>query len=67
MKVVLFAVGALCALACRSTSEGGSATQGTVNASDGVSIAYDIRGSGDTALVFVHCWACDRSFWREQL
>jgi pimeloyl-ACP methyl ester carboxylesterase len=63
----LFAVGALCALACRSTSEGGSATQGTVNASDGVSIAYDIRGSGDTALVFVHCWACDRSFWREQL
>jgi pimeloyl-ACP methyl ester carboxylesterase len=34
---------------------------------DGVSIAYDVRGAGDTALVFVHCWACDRSFWRGQV
>ncbi len=67
MRVVLLTVGALWALACRSDSEGGGVTQGTVNAPDGVSIAYDIRGSGDTALVFVHCWACDRSFWRWQL
>jgi pimeloyl-ACP methyl ester carboxylesterase len=67
MRAVLFAVGALCALACRSTSEGAGVAQGTVSAADGVSIAYDTRGKGDTALVFVHCWACDRSFWREQL
>lgn len=40
---------------------------GTVRASDGVSIAYDDRGKGDTTLVFIHCWACDRTFWREQL
>jgi pimeloyl-ACP methyl ester carboxylesterase len=67
MRVILFAVGALCALACRPTSEGGGVAQGTVSAPDGVTIAYDTRGSGDTALVFVHCWGCDRSFWREQL
>jgi pimeloyl-ACP methyl ester carboxylesterase len=67
MRAVLFAVGALCALACRSTSEGAGVDQRTVSAPDGVSVAYDTRGSGDTALVFVHCWACDRSFWREQL
>ncbi len=35
--------------------------------SDGVKIAYDVRGSGDTTLVFVHCWACNRHFWRNQV
>lgn len=67
MRAVLVAVGALCALACRSNSDGGAVAQGTVEAPDGISIAYDVRGSGDTALVFVHCLACDRSFWQGQL
>ena len=40
---------------------------GTVLAPDGVEIAFDVRGEGDTTLVFVHCWSCDRSYWREQL
>ena len=40
---------------------------GTVTAPDGTPIAYDSRGAGDPALVFIHCWACDRSFWRDQL
>jgi len=39
----------------------------TVLAADGVPIVYDVRGSGDVSLVFVHCWACDRGYWREQL
>jgi pimeloyl-ACP methyl ester carboxylesterase len=39
----------------------------TVRASDGVSISYDVRGAGRTALVFVHCWSCSRSYWRNQL
>ena len=39
---------------------------GSVAASDGVRIVYNVRGRGDTALVFVHCWSCDRSFWRNQ-
>lgn len=42
-------------------------TVDTVLAADGTPIVYDLRGSGDVALVFVHCWACDRTFWREQL
>lgn len=35
-------------------------------AADGTQIVYDTMGSGDTALVFVHCWSCDREVWREQ-
>jgi len=34
---------------------------------DGNLITYETRGRGDTALVFIHCWACNRDFWREQL
>jgi len=32
-----------------------------------VSIAYEVHGEGNTALVFVHGWSCDRSYWKKQL
>ena len=38
-----------------------------VNAADGVPVQYSVQGKGDTALVFVHCWACDRSYWDNQV
>ncbi len=44
-----------------------TARQGTARAADGVPIAYDVRGQGKVAVVLVHCWACDRSFWKEQV
>ena len=34
---------------------------------DGVRIAYEVHGRGSLALVFVHGWSCDRSFWAGQL
>lgn len=40
--------------------------QGTVAASDGVQIAYTIRGGGSPALVFIHGWMCNQSFWEAQ-
>jgi pimeloyl-ACP methyl ester carboxylesterase len=39
----------------------------SVTAPDGVRIVYDVRGTGEVALVFVHCWACNRFFWHDQL
>jgi pimeloyl-ACP methyl ester carboxylesterase len=36
-------------------------------AADGVAIAYDVAGSGEPALVFVHGWAGNRHHWDEQL
>jgi pimeloyl-ACP methyl ester carboxylesterase len=38
----------------------------SVLSADGVKIVYDVRGTGETALIFVHCWAGNRFFWREQ-
>jgi pimeloyl-ACP methyl ester carboxylesterase len=34
---------------------------------DGVSISYEIYGSGEPTLVFVHGWSCDARYWRAQL
>ncbi len=41
--------------------------QGTARAPDGLAIAYDVRGQGKVAVVLIHCWACDRAFWKEQV
>jgi hypothetical protein len=38
----------------------------TVRSLDGIPIVYDSFGSGDPALVLVHGWSCDRTYWREQ-
>jgi pimeloyl-ACP methyl ester carboxylesterase len=40
---------------------------GTAVSTDGVQIRYEVRGKGEPALIFVHGWSCDRSYWREQL
>jgi pimeloyl-ACP methyl ester carboxylesterase len=39
----------------------------TVAASDGVSIAYTVSGQGSPALVFVHGWLCNQTFWSDQV
>lgn len=36
---------------------------GTVASADGVPIHYTTTGEGDLAVVLVHCWTCDSSFW----
>ena len=38
-----------------------------VPAADGVPINYSVQGKGDPALVFVHCWSCDRHLWDNQV
>lgn len=35
--------------------------------SDGVEIRYEIYGKGEPALIFVHGWCCNKSYWREQI
>jgi pimeloyl-ACP methyl ester carboxylesterase len=40
---------------------------GTVASADGVRVRYHVEGKGEPALVFVHCWTCDRRFWDAQL
>ncbi len=34
---------------------------------DGIEIEFDVAGTGTPAIVFVHGWSCDRTYWREQM
>jgi pimeloyl-ACP methyl ester carboxylesterase len=38
-----------------------------VSSADGVPIHFTDQGKGDPALVFVHCWSCDRHLWDNQV
>jgi pimeloyl-ACP methyl ester carboxylesterase len=42
-------------------------TKKTVRADDGLSIVCEVRGKGDTALVFLHGWCGDREYWKNQV
>jgi pimeloyl-ACP methyl ester carboxylesterase len=56
-------------IACqKKTSEGaGEAVVDSVKSADGVTIVYETKGVGAPALVFVHGWCCDRTFWKDQV
>ena len=45
---------------------GPPAGPGTAIAPDGVSIAYTVFGEGSPALVFIHGWMCDQTYWAAQ-
>lgn len=38
-----------------------------VKSIDGVEIAFTVQGEGEPALVFIHGWSCDKSFWADQV
>jgi len=40
---------------------------GTATAADGTPLAYTLAGAGAPALVFIHGWMCDQSFWAAQI
>src|SRR5260370_18816410 len=39
----------------------------TFRADDGLEIVGEVRGEGDTALVFLHGWCGDREYWKHQV
>jgi pimeloyl-ACP methyl ester carboxylesterase len=44
-----------------------SAEEAVAISKDGVKIVYSKHGKGEPALIFVHGWSCERSFWRKQI
>src|SRR4051794_17516577 len=39
----------------------------TIRAADGLPLVCDVRGKGDTALIFLHGWCGDREYWKNQV
>jgi len=48
-------------------AEGEDKRAEVVTSADGTRIAYEVHGEGSPALVFVHGWSCDRTYWAGQL
>ena len=44
----------------------GCAPENTAVSADGVPISFQVKGSGAPALVFIHGWCCDRTYWDAQ-
>ncbi|NCC50578.1 MAG: alpha/beta hydrolase [Spartobacteria bacterium] len=59
----------LCLLVCILcvSARGMAGTARVTLSRDGTPISYDVRGSGEPTLVFVHGWSCDARYWQEQL
>lgn len=64
-KLVILLVITTCT-ACAGSSPDRQAVR-EATAPDGERIAYEVHGAGDTALVFIHGWMCNRNHWRHQL
>jgi pimeloyl-ACP methyl ester carboxylesterase len=58
---------ALAAIALATGAAAQEPTAGVAIAPDGIHIAYETLGDGPVAVVLVHGWSCDRSYWRLQL
>jgi pimeloyl-ACP methyl ester carboxylesterase len=60
LRILLLVVFAFSAAQAQPKSE-------VITAADGVPIHYSVQGKGEPALVFIHCWACSRRFWDNQV
>ncbi|MFG0252065.1 MAG: alpha/beta fold hydrolase [Phycisphaerales bacterium JB038] len=74
MRIIVTVIALLITSACLVAEEPAApereevpVTLGEVKTKDGVKVAFDVRGEGETTLVFIHGWACNRSFWKHQL
>ncbi|MGH8261602.1 MAG: alpha/beta fold hydrolase [Steroidobacteraceae bacterium] len=53
--------------AAAPASRAGPTAVRIANSADGVPIAYRVYGHGDPAVVLIHGWACDSTYWHAQL
>ena len=75
LKSLFLAVCVLVTLGCGTDTEQSVSMEqftpsrivGTVASPAGGEIAYESNGKGETALVFVHGWCCDRTYWKNQV
>ncbi len=50
-----------------AATEPAPVTEGKATSPDGVPIAYSVEGDGEIAVVLIHGWSCDRTYWRETI
>jgi len=61
MPIILLIVG------CAKQGEEPAIIVESAIAADGNAIHYQVQGQGKPAIIFIHGWCCDRSYWDAQL
>lgn len=61
MSIILLIVG------CAKQEEEPAIIVDSAISADGNAIHYQVQGQGKPALIFIHGWCCDRSYWDAQL
>src|SRR5271165_3519430 len=51
----------------RGSERDSKSVKKVVRATDGLNIVCEVRGKGETALVFIHGWCGDRAYWKHQV
>ena len=66
--------GLVCLISCFLSVQAARGDEGdakpakkTIRAADGLSIVCEVRGKGETALIFLHGWCGDREYWKHQV
>jgi pimeloyl-ACP methyl ester carboxylesterase len=67
VKLAASTVGAAALALCVSALAQEHAASSNFADLDGMKVHYTNRGEGDAALVFVHGWNCDLTFWKKQV
>jgi pimeloyl-ACP methyl ester carboxylesterase len=74
LVVLLAAIAPGCGESTRSSEETGEVPNPDLAegrhvflAADQAEVPYVVSGAGDTTVVLVHCWMCERSFWDAQI
>ncbi len=53
--------------ACANQRTGNQETKSKALSEDGTLISFGVKGHGDPAIVFVHCWTCNHKIWTHQI
>ena len=61
MSIILLIIG------CAKQEEEPAIIVDSAISADGNAIHYQVQGQGNPALIFIHGWSCDRSYWDAQL
>jgi hypothetical protein len=61
MSIILLIIG------CAKQEEEPAIIVDSAISADGNEIHYQVQGQGKPALIFIHGWCCDRSYWDAQL
>jgi sigma-B regulation protein RsbQ len=67
MLFLSFASLALLIPAGNGNDKDAKAVKKTIQSHDGVNLVCEVRGKGDTALIFLHGWCGERDYWKHQV